>query len=196
MTIAFTDIKSTLDKNFTGVTAEPVDLADVLLHARVDGLEESESCAAYITSARIWVENELDTALAQRSVTLTLDEFPDDEIEFRFPPLNSITSIVYLDSSGASTTLSTSLYRVDTAGRPPRITPAYGQLWPYTYPVTSAITITASVGYSSAASVPVCAKQAIYYLAALMFKNREPSPEDLSIVRRILDPLRWTSEVI
>lgn len=193
--LTFANISSYLDGRLTAPAIEPLSPGEVSEHARVDGSEESKLVAGYIAAAREWVENQITMSLGQRTVTLYLDEFPDGTVEVRFPPLVSITSIVYLDSAGTSTTLSSSLYRVSTTKRPPEIEPAYAQVWPVTYPVANAITITAVVGYTTVASVPQCAKQAIRYMAALMYQQREPTEEDLSIVRRILDPIRWEGSV-
>jgi len=172
---------------------EPLDPSDVVDHIRAgDSPEVISMIADYLTAAREWVENEIQVSLCQRTVTLYLDCFPCWEVEWRFPPLQSIASIVYLDYSGASQTLSASLYRVDATGKPGRITPTYGELWPCTYPVTKAITITGTAGYADAASVPASAKQAIRVLTKMMFDGGGVLCDDaLESVRRMLDPMRW-----
>lgn len=192
--LLFANTRHFLDGRQTAPAIEPLSPGEIVEHARANE-DEATVIADYISAARAWVENQVNLALGQRTVTLYMDEFPSWDVELRFPPLNSVTSIVYLDSSGTSTTLSTSLYRVDTTSRPPRITPAYGQFWPVTYSVSNAVTITASVGYTTTASVPQAAKQAIRYLAAMMYENREPTDEDLRIVNRILDPIRWEGAI-
>lgn len=172
-------------------TFEPVTPDELQTHAHIDAPDGQELISQYLLAARGWVENECKLALTTRTATLYLDYFPDWEIEVRMPPLASVTSVVYLDSAGDSTTLSSSLYRTDTTSRPARITPAYGEIWPVTYDVTNAVTVTATVGYSSTSLVPEPAKQAIRFLAAMMFEHRELTEVDFNVARRILDPIRW-----
>lgn len=191
--------------NFIDVTAylsddtapdfEPVSIEELMGHSYIDGDEQATLIRGYLVAARRWVENEIKTALCQRTAILYLDQFPE-VIEVRKPPLQSVTSLAYLDSSGASQTLtSTTNYRTTTASRPPRINPAYGTSWPATYPVPNAVTLTMVIGYATALAVPEEAKQAIRLLAGAFFQNREPTDIELNTVRRILDPLRWNGGV-
>jgi uncharacterized phiE125 gp8 family phage protein len=190
-TQSFYDVHSELVK---GVPAfEVLDPNETADHIRAgDDARVIALVADYLDVALEWVENEVKLSLPQRTLTLYLDEFPCSEIEVRFPPLQSVASIVYLDTAGDSTTLSASDYRVDTTGKPARITPAYGLLWPSTYCVTRAVTITATVGYTDATLVPACAKQAMRILVKSMWENGGAMCEgELEAVRRILDPIRW-----
>lgn len=190
--IRFSDIHSELDLS-AAPSFEPLDPGETADHIRAGSDAAITSMVDdYLKVAREWVESEVKTCLGQRTIVLYLDRFPTCEIEVRFPPVQSITSIVYLDTSGSSTTLSASDYRVDTTNKPARITPAYGLLWPSTYCVTRAVTITAVAGYTSADLVPSCAKQAMRVLVGMMFNNSGMLCEDgLYSVRRILDPIRW-----
>ena len=174
---------------------EPVTPDEFSAHSHVDAVDGQEKISDYLASAVGWVENEVSRAIASRTQVLYLDYFPSGAVEWRLPPLASLTSVVYLDGSGQSVTLSPSLYRVSLTGKPARITPAYGQSWPTTYPVVDAIQITGVCGYANAEAVPACAKQAIRYMAALMFEHREPTETDLYIVQRMLDPIRWGGSV-
>lgn len=174
---------------------EPVSVDDFQAHSHIDASDGTELLTQYLLAAQAFVENECKTALTTRTATLYMDCFPDWEVELRMPPLVSVTSIAYLDTNGDSTTLSSSLYRVDATSKPGRITPVYGGVWPVTQTTTNAVTITATVGYSSASLVPECAKQAIRLMAGLMYENREPTQADLYVVRRILDPIRWDGSV-
>lgn len=170
---------------------EPVTASELSIHSHVDSPDGQELLSQYLMAARAWVENDCKLALSTRTATLYLDSFPLEYIEVRMPPLVSVSSITYVDYDGSTQTLSSSLYRVDAAGRPGRITPVYGNLWPNTPEVTNAVTVTATVGYASASAVPEAAKQAIRFMAGLFFEQREPMENDLMVVRRILDPIRW-----
>lgn len=194
MSYSGTTFQDVFSEQVRGVpTFEPLDASDVADHIRAgDDASVRNLINDYLLVAREWVENEVQISLGQRTWTLYLDCFPCWEIELRLPPVQSVTSIAYLDTDNTSQTLSASLYRVDTDGKPGRIVPVYGQIWPYTYPTTKAVTITATVGYTSAGLVPACAKQAMRILTKMMYDGGGGMCEsELDAVRRILDPIRW-----
>lgn len=189
----FVDIASTFDWRTQTTTFEPLNASETTDHLRIDNDSAMVGLITdYLLVARQWIESEINVALAQRTAYLYLDCFPSWDIEIRVPPLQSVTSIVYLDSAGTSTTLSSSLYRVDAVRKPARIEPAYQQIWPVTYPVNKAVTITVVIGYASESAVPACAKQAMRFMAKMMLDSGGIMCEDgLQAVRRMLDPLRW-----
>lgn len=172
---------------------EPLQASEMLLPLMLDETPENESIiAGYIPVAREWIEHEITSSIVQRTTTVYLDEFPCGDIEIRLPPLQSITSITYLDTNGTSQTLSSSLYRVDATSKPGRIMPEYGETWPDTYSVNKAITIVAITGPTSATLVPHAAKQALRILVKSMFDNGGVICDDvLFSVRRLLDSIRW-----
>ena len=172
-------------------TFEPVQAYELAIHAHVDSNDGEELLSSYLAAARYWVENEIRTALSQRSFTLYMDMFPAYEIEFRMPPITEITAVNYIDPNGTTQVWPMSKYIVDLVHSPARITPAWGLFWPYTRTIVNSVQITGTCGYASATDVPEPAKQAIRYLAALMYEQREPTQSDLKIAQRILDPLRW-----
>lgn len=179
-------------------TAEPVSLEDVEAHCRIDGADERVFVNGLIQAAREMVETDARLALMSQTQVLRLDCFPDWEVELRTDPVVAISSVVYLDTAGTSTTFAASKYRIDIYSKPALLTPAYGEVWPSTYDVTNAVTITFTAGYASAAVVPQLAKQAIYFLVGDWFRNRERIGE-VSGVRdayeETLRRLRWAGDV-
>ena len=107
-------------------------------------------------------------------------------LQMPLPPLQSITSITYLDANGVSQILAPSAYRVDAVSSPGRVTPAYGTSWPDTYPVSNAVVIRFIAGYGDAAeNVPVKIRQWIMAMVGSMNENRETamvSPSTLTLV--------------
>jgi len=86
---------------------------------------------------------------------LTLDEFPaesDSRILVPMPPLQSVSSIAYLDSNGVSQTLATTYYRALTDREPGEIILRYGQTWPSTYDEPQAVTINYLAGIADTAA--------------------------------------------
>lgn len=174
----------TVDMNVTVVTppaVEPVSLAELKLHCRIDHTEEDTLLSALITTARTHVEQYLRRTLITTTLAATADTWPlvcDDVfsvINVPLPPLQSVTLIVYTnDSTGVTTTLSSSDYVVDVYSTPGRIAPAHNVIWPATRSKPSSVVITYVAGYGAAASsVPDPIRTAIKMIAAEMYRNRE-----------------------
>lgn len=149
-----------------------------------------------IKTARHWTEEYLRRSLIEQTHDWSLDAFP---VEFAVPrpPLISVTSVTYVDTAGASQTLSASIYRVDTAAEPGRITPAYGEAWPSVREVTNAVIVRFKAGYGTAASaVPEPIRQAMLLLIGEMHERREQALVGTSIVsvpfgvKELLSPYR------
>jgi len=152
---------------------EPVSVAEAKAHLRIDSGDEDGVIEGLVKAAREMIESDAEISLLPQTLTWYIDAFPAWEICLRRPPVNSITSITYLDQDGTSQTLAASEYRFDGYSKPARITPAYNEEWPDTYQVNNAVTIVAAGGYTSVSEVPQLAKQAIHMLVGHWFRNRE-----------------------
>lgn len=119
----------------------------------------------YVRGLMVAGRQYVETLLKRQFVTATydwrLDCFPPWEIEIPLPPLQSVTSITYVDVSGTSTVFSSSNYSVDIYSEPGRVTPTYDQTWPSTRYQNNAVTIRFVCGYGLAVSVPQSIKAAI-----------------------------------
>lgn len=154
-------------------TVEPLTLAEAKEHLRVDFDDEDILISSLITAAREVVENQTGRALINRTVCFGYDGF---ECEFKpiFPPLQSVSSITYVDLNGVEQTLSPDTYKVDKMSDPARITAAYNKSFPYSRCENGSVKITAVVGYGPDASyVPKTIKQAMLLLIAHLYENRE-----------------------
>lgn len=94
-------------------------------------------------------------------------------IELPNPPLQSITSITYLDTTGGRQTLDPSAYRVDVTGERGIVTPAFGTSWPATYQVPGAVEVTFVCGFGPPAAVSPKSRHAMKILCAHWFSQRE-----------------------
>lgn len=166
----------------TAPTTEPVTLAEAKLHLKVDSdTTDDNLITALITAAREIVENYTGRALINQTWEACFEEFPDEEdaddnyVPLRPGPLSSISSVVYLDTAGVSTTASAStLYEADAYSMPGRLCLRYGQVWPSTRDVQNAVTVTFVAGYgSAAASVPGAIKAAILLIIGHLYEHRE-----------------------
>lgn len=152
-------------------TEEPVTLEEAKVQCRIENTYEDDEIAAMIVAAR----NQAELKLNRYIITQTLDAYYDRFGScFELPPLQSVTSITYLDNNGDSQTLAASQYVVDDKSIPARITPAYGVTWPSTYDQTNAVSIKFVAGYGLAADVPECIKQWIKLQVSGYYDNRNP----------------------
>lgn len=138
----------------TAPSAEPVTLAEAKAHLRVDDLFSDAVITAMIVAARQLAESGTRRALMAQTWDFYRDEFPSWGLIVPLPPLQSISSITYTDTNGASQTLATDQYLVDPYREPGRITPAYGLAWPGTRQQANAVKVRFVAGYTSATLVP------------------------------------------
>lgn len=152
--------------------SEPVTTAEAKAYARVEHSDEDTLFENWIKVARAEAERvtgrQLTTSAAWR---LTLDSF--SEIRLPRPPLLTVASITYLDGDGASQTLATSVYQVDTDAEPGCVRLAYGEIWPTTLDHPGAVTINYTAGWASASAVPEEYKDAIKEIVAWKYRNRQ-----------------------
>jgi hypothetical protein len=66
-----------------------------------------------------------------------------------FGPITSVAKIEYIDTDGSLQTLSPSLYQVDLTTATARISPSYGNYWPYTRSILNAVTVTFVAGIAT-----------------------------------------------
>ncbi|MCG3168189.1 MAG: hypothetical protein POELPBGB_03989 [Bacteroidia bacterium] len=149
--------------------------AEAKTHCRVDISDDDALIDRLITAARRRVEHDSLHALLTQTWELVLGGFPDaDRIELPYPPLQSITSVTYVDSAGASTTWSSSNYHADTDSTPGRLVAAYGVSWPtFTPRPYSAVRVRYVAGWTAADSVPAELRQAVLLLVGHWYEQRE-----------------------
>lgn len=147
--------------------SEPVTLTEAKTQCRVDSSDSDTDITGLIAAARSHIEGYCGTPLVSRTVTVKCDCFADFE-RFPAPPLTSVSSVTYVDTAGATQTLSTSIYEVRGDGLVASIALKADQTWPEVQ-TGSRITVTAVVGYSA---LPEAIKHAILLLISHWFDNR------------------------
>lgn len=153
---------------------DPIDWAEIKAQMRLDSLEEAELVAGYIKSATDYVEEHTGRALITQTWEVTVDNFPSTYLELPRPPLQSIASITYLDDAGATQTVASTVYRVQSAPYFGVITLASGQTWPVPQTTQAAVTVRYVAGYGTEPRhVPASIRQAIRMLAAHWHEHRE-----------------------
>lgn len=157
---------------FSAPAAEPVSLVEAKSHLRVTSTDDDTLISALIVATREQAEAFTRRSLVTQTWDLTLDRFPET-IEVPLPPLQSITSISYVDEEGVTQTMASSDYTVDTKSSPGRIVPAYGTSWPTTREIINAVTVRFVAGYGAALDVPQAIKNGMLLHIGHLYANRE-----------------------
>lgn len=182
-------------KIITAPSEEPVSLAEARDHCRVDGTADDALLAVLIASARQSAEHETGRALCTQTRELVLDAFPEACV-LRGAPIQSVTSVKFLDTDGVEQTLDPQDYLLDKDSEPGYVTPAYGKAWPDSYPVPNAVRVRYVCGYGNAAAVPAAIKSWMLLAIGTLYAQRETAVEgQLASLpdrfwHRLLDPYR------
>lgn len=177
---------------------EPLSLAEAKNFVRTAASDAATEATltAMVTAARVHVESLLWRQLITATYELRLECFPvasSDrpyaEILAPRPPLQSVSSVVYVDADGESQTWDAANYVVDVQSEPGRIYPAYGVVWPTVRKSPNAVIVTYDAGFGDAATdVPEVILLALRLVVADMWACRLPVARGNSTVERLLDP--------
>ena len=181
---------------FTAAASEPLTIPEVMAHCRIDVNNDDSLLPILISSARAAAEQQLHRYLITQTLDAYFDGFPryscnnqryytdgypsfltDGQSHSNYlillPPLQSVTSISYVDDNGATQTLAADQYLVDSKSTPARITPAYGVSWPTTRIQNGAVIVRFVAGYGTASSVPACVKNWMLIRIKTLYENRD-----------------------
>lgn len=186
----------------TAPSVEPLTLAEAKLYLRVDSTSENSLITGMIVAARQYVETYTRRALTTQTWDFRYAALMETRRPLIVPraPLQSVTSVTYLDDDGATQTFSSADYNVrvfagPTAGRgyveldedislPSLFTDA---LLP--------VTVRAVCGYGAAAAVPDGLKMAMYLLLGDLYEQRQETMTSTSsstktTTERLMAPYR------
>lgn len=163
---------------------EPVTVAELKLHARIDSDAEDSILAIYIAAARQECEQRIGRPIVTQTIVRTSDDWPEDgDIELLRAPVQSISSVQYIDDDGTTQTVSTSVYTLDAADEdgPAWVLLQDDQEWPDVGDYGNAVIVTFVAGYGSADDVPAALKAWILLAAAWMNEHRSAElPRDFA----------------
>ncbi len=178
----------------------PVTLDDVKKHLRMDDLShDDDSIMAYIMSASRNVEKQYGIALLTQTVKEYWSAFPcltTEPLLLRIQPVQSITSIEYLDENGLTQTWDEEEWAFGGYNGATFIVPTPDHTWPATWSVPNAITITYEAGWGDLpTNVPNDITQALKFMVADYFERREDSPQTFTRAsENLLRPYyRWAA---
>jgi uncharacterized phiE125 gp8 family phage protein len=160
-------------KEITPPAEEPITTSEAKLSPslRVATATDDTAIGTLITTARKLAETYTLHALVTQTWELVLDGFPTGGIVVPLPPLQSVTSIKYIDTDGTEQTLDALLYSVDDDSIPGLIVPAYGETWPTTRDEVNAVRVRFVAGFGDADDVPEDIKSWIKIMVGTMYDN-------------------------
>ncbi len=179
----------------TAPAKEPVTLDDMKAHARVDDFDSDATIGGFIVAGREWVENHTHRALITQTFIQKISQFPistEAIIELMGGKVQSVTSIQYVDTAGATQTWATDQYTVDADWEPGRISLAFNKTWPAIREWGLPITITYVAGYGdNPADVPASLRSAVKIIASDLYENREDE-----IIGQTVSSVPWGAKVL
>jgi uncharacterized phiE125 gp8 family phage protein len=153
---------------------EPVSLAEVKEHLRVDGADEEPLIVALITTARLTIEHLAGLALMTQRWAVLLDAWPDGRaIELPVAPVASIDALRVYDDADTASLIEPAEYFADLASRPARLVRRSSHPWPAPGRVANGIEIELTAGFGAVPDdVPDTLRWAVLMLVGHWFENR------------------------
>lgn len=150
-------------------TGDVVTVAELKRHVRVDGDHDDSDLAAYLETAIALVEADTQRRLREETLEWVL---PAWRPALRFPlaPIGSVASVTYVDETGAAQTLDPARYLLAPDGETHVLRPR-GEGWP-ALGADAAEPIV--IRFVAGPYVNPRIKQAVKFLAAHLYENREP----------------------
>ena len=156
-------------------TENPVDIEAARFWLKVNGTGSDTLIEGLIRAATRYVENMTGLRLVTQTVIMKRDDFSDCMV-LPVGPVQSITSVEYLDNNGASQSLDPANYSA-LLGQSGSISLVTGKSWPSVAISPQAVTITAVVGFGQAEDQPEDVRTALMMLATQWFDTRGASTE-------------------
>lgn len=187
-------------KLLTPPAAEPVTLAEMKAHARIDTDADDGLLEPLIKAARQWAEEYTKRAFITQTWEMCLDNSPDGYFfPIPKPPLVSVSAIKIFANNGEEILWPAQNYFVDNYREPGRVALRSGSVWPNEERFINNIMIEYIAGYGDdAEDVPEAIRLAIKQLATHWYENRgeaimvsaQNTERVPLVVQALLDPYR------
>lgn len=168
----------------TPPNVEPVTLSEAKAHARVEHSGEDALFHRLIAAARRHVEHAAGLALITQTWTVTLPAWPTKGIALRPHPVAALTEVK------VAGVVSTPSFRL-AKGRPALVTLATGASTPAS---DAEIIATFTAGFGADGAVPDDLKQAMLFLIAHWYENREPTAAAMSL--SVVGDIKFTVDAL
>lgn len=165
----------------TPPAAEPLALAFTKNAIRVDSdlTADDALITQHIVAARQEAEEALEASIVTQTWTATYDGFPwwREPLPLERGPVQSITSISYVDPSGNTQTLSSALYFLENLRKSDNVRLVANQYWPATAHAANAVTVVYVCGYGlptdSPVKIPAAIVDAMLLRVSDLYRNRD-----------------------
>jgi len=187
-------------------TAEPVEIADVKTHLKIQTTAEDTLIDLYITAARQSCENLIKRSLVDTRWALMIDDFYSSRIELPRPPLSTVVAditVSYRKTDGNTTNLSSTYYTIEHRAEPGFLRLNHQLNWPNNVQDSEgAVTISYRSGYSSVTETTACPEGIKHWIkmrVGQMLEYREsltderPARVQADFVDGLLDPYKVIS---
>jgi len=159
---------------------EPITRAQAKAWLKIDSTADDDLIDDLIEAVRSDVESMIGIALYTQTCKDYFDEWPKAHslvnkyaaISLLRYPVQSVTSITYVDDDGNTQTLDASKYIVDTSGPITRIAPAAEEEWPDLDDRIKNVTVEYTAGYTSQANIPANLKLAVRLMLTRYYEMR------------------------
>jgi len=154
-------------------TSEPLNVEMVRLHLDLDDNYYDSQLDDLIGISRRRVEQDTRRSLITQTRVLSMDSFPTNGlIELPSAPVQSVSSVTYVDTNDATQTFSASKYSTDVDNTPSRIVLNDSEDWPTVRGHYDDVKVTYIAGYgSTVASVDPVAQYAMKMLISHLFNS-------------------------
>ncbi len=163
-------------KLITAPSVKPISLSEARDHLRVSTTDEDSYINLVIASAVDYYQREAWLQLIAATYEFYLDKFPNGStpIELPLPPMQSITSIIYVDTDGNTQTWDSSKYELDTSVFPGKIRPINSESYPGTNDQFKAVIIKFKAGYGdSSTEIPDTILSTLKLLISYLYDHRD-----------------------
>jgi uncharacterized phiE125 gp8 family phage protein len=148
----------------TPPAAEPVSLADLKEHLKIDGAAEDALLSGLLVAARQTIEARFQIAIMAQAWRLALGEAGATAVLLPIAPVLAIDA-VGLVRGGATELLAPAAYEAETGN--------IGRVRLKSAPADAGLSIAFTAGWADLAAIPEALKLAVKLLAAHYYENRE-----------------------
>lgn len=147
--------------------SEPVSLEDMKVFLKVDGSDEDALITSLISVARQLCETYAGLSFITQTRVVKMDRFNCKDVILPYGPVQSITSLAYVDEDDAPQTI-TSGYTLDTQSGLSKL--RVNDDWPVTNNILNNVVITYVAGQATASAL---VQHAIKMEVATLYENRQ-----------------------
>ncbi len=163
---------------------EPLSLAEVKDHLKVETIADDALITRLITTARQQVEKQINKVLINQSWAIYLDNWlAYGEVELPVSPVNQINNLRTFSIDDIASIVDPSHYYADLVSDPQRLILRGSRIWQKPGRPANGIEIDVTAGFGTEGdSVPGPLRQAMFLLITHWYENRQPDCSGAPIV--------------